>query len=90
MEKVDPRYEAQEPKTVVVKADETATVEFENTLKKWVLRIVKRDSETGNIISYAGTAFQLAAIMFRNLPPMNTVFYLIQNIPLCSSMQGRI
>ena len=27
-ENVDPRYETQEPKTVVVKADETATVEF--------------------------------------------------------------
>ena len=33
-EKVDPRYEAQAPKTVVVKADETATVEFKNTLRE--------------------------------------------------------
>ena len=60
-EKVDPRYEAQEPKTVVVKADETAMVEFKNTLKKWLLYIVKRDSETGNVIPYAGTAFQIYA-----------------------------
>ena len=60
-EKVDSRYETQEPKTVVVKADETATVEFKNTLKKWLLCIVKRDSETGNIIPYAGTAFQIYA-----------------------------
>ena len=48
-EKVDPRYEAQEPRTVVVKADETATVEFTNTLKKWSIYIVKKDSETGNM-----------------------------------------
>ena len=58
-EKVDSRYETQEPKTVKVKADKTATVEFKNTLKKWVLCIVKRDSETGNVIPYAGTAFQI-------------------------------
>ena len=58
-EKVDPRYETQEPKTVVVKADKTATVEFKNTLKKWSLYIVKKDSETGNVIPYAGTAFRI-------------------------------
>ena len=60
-EKVDPRYETQEPKTVVVKADETATVEFKNTLKKWSLYIVKKDSETENVIPCAGTAFQIYA-----------------------------
>ena len=60
-EKVDPRYETQAPKTVKVEADKTATVEFKNTLKKWVLYIVKRDSETGNVIPYAGTSFQIYA-----------------------------
>ena len=60
-EKVDQRYESQEPKTVKVKADKTTTVEFKNTLKKWLLYIVKRDSETGNVIPYAGTAFRIYA-----------------------------
>ena len=60
-EKVDPRYEAQEPKTIKVEADKTATVEFKNTLKKWVLHVLKKDSETGKVIPYAGTAFQIYA-----------------------------
>ena len=60
-EKVDPRYEAQEPKTIKVEADKTATVEFKNTLKKCVLHILKKDSETGKVIPYAGTAFQIYA-----------------------------
>ena len=44
-EKVAPRYEAQEPKTVVVKADETATVEFKNTLRKGGLKIIKTSED---------------------------------------------
>ena len=44
-EKVDPRYEAQEPKTVVVKADETATVSFKNTLRKGDLKIIKTSED---------------------------------------------
>jgi uncharacterized surface anchored protein len=44
-EKVDPRYEAQEPKTVVVKADKTATVSFKNTLRKGNLKIIKTSED---------------------------------------------
>ena len=44
-EKVDPRYEAQAPKTVVVKADQTAKVEFKNTLRKGDLKIVKTSED---------------------------------------------
>ena len=58
-EKVDARYEAQAPKTVTVEADKTATVKFKNTLKKWSVKIVKKDSETGKAIPYAGAEFQL-------------------------------
>ena len=58
-EKVDERYEAQSPKTVTVEADKTATVKFKNILKKWSVKIVKKDSETGKAIPYAGAEFQL-------------------------------
>ncbi|MBQ5564844.1 MAG: Cys-Gln thioester bond-forming surface protein, partial [Clostridia bacterium] len=47
-EKVDPRYEAQAPKTVVVQADKTAMVSFRNTLRKGNLKIIKT-SEDGEI-----------------------------------------
>ena len=41
MESVDERYEAQQPKTVKVEADKTATVTFKNILKKGNLKIIK-------------------------------------------------
>ena len=44
-EKVEPRYESQEPKTVVVKADKTATVEFKNILRKGNLKIIKTSED---------------------------------------------
>ena len=44
-EKVNARYEAQEPKTVVVKSDETATVTFKNTLRKGDLKIIKTSED---------------------------------------------
>ena len=44
-EKVDPRYEAQAPKTVKVEADKTAQVSFINTLRKGKLKIVKTSED---------------------------------------------
>ena len=60
-EKEDSRYEKQSPKTVKVEADKTATVKFKNILKKWLVKIVKTDSETGKAIPYAGAEFQIYA-----------------------------
>lgn len=53
------RYEAQAPQTVTVEADKTATVKFKNILKKWSVKIVKKDIETGKAIPYAGAKFQI-------------------------------
>ena len=44
-EKVDPRYEAQGPKTVKVEADKTTTVSFKNTLRKGGLNIIKTSED---------------------------------------------
>ena len=44
-EAVDERYDAQETKTVVVKYDETATVEFHNTINHGGIKIVKTSED---------------------------------------------
>ncbi len=49
VEEVNPdgKYLSPESKTITVKADETATVSFHNTLKKFTLSVTKTDIETG-------------------------------------------
>ena len=48
-ESVDERYEPQQPKTVKVEADKTATVTFKNILKKGDLKIIKTSED--NIVA---------------------------------------
>jgi len=48
-ESVDERYEDQQPKTVKVEADKTATVTFKNVLKKGDLKIIKNSED--NIVA---------------------------------------
>ena len=48
-ESVDERYETQQPKTVKVEANKTATVTFKNILKKGNLKIIKTSED--NIVA---------------------------------------
>ena len=57
----DERYEEQEPQTVQVEMNKTATVTFNNVLKKSFIRVVKLDSESGKQIAIKGAEFQLFA-----------------------------
>ena len=57
----DERYEEQEPQTVQVEMNKTATVTFNNVLKKSFIRVVKLDSETGKQIAVKGAEFELFA-----------------------------
>ena len=64
-ESVDERYEPQNPQTVKIEADKTATVTFKNVLKKGDLKIIKT-SEDGVV----------ADILFLPKPmPMERFFF---------------
>ncbi len=56
---VSDEYETQESQTVTVENGKTATVKFNNTLKKSEIKIIKKDAETKKIIPLSGFGFKI-------------------------------
>ena len=56
---VSNEYEAQKSQTVTVENGKTATVKFNNTLKKSEIKIIKKDAETKNTIPLSGFGFKI-------------------------------
>ena len=56
---VSDEYEAQKSQTVTVENGKTATVKFNNTLKKSEIKIIKKDAETKKTIPLSGFGFKI-------------------------------
>ncbi len=56
---VSDEYEAQNSQTVTVENGKTATVKFNNTLKKSEIKIIKKDAETKKTIPLSGFGFKI-------------------------------
>lgn len=56
---VSDEYETQKSQTVTVENGKTATVKFNNTLKKSEIKIIKKDAETKKTIPLSGFGFKI-------------------------------
>ncbi|MEE0913544.1 MAG: SpaA isopeptide-forming pilin-related protein [Ruminococcus sp.] len=56
---VSDEYEAQKSQTVTVESGKTATVQFDNILKKSEIKIIKKDAETKKTIPLSGFGFKI-------------------------------
>lgn len=56
---VSDEYEAQKSQTVTVENGKTATIKFNNTLKKSEIKIIKKDAETKKTIPLSGFGFKI-------------------------------
>ena len=56
---VSDKYETQKSQTVTVENGKTATVKFNNTLKKSEIKIIKKDAETKKTIPLSGFGFKI-------------------------------
>ena len=58
-ETVSDEYETQKSQTVTIESGKTATVKFNNTLKKSEIKIIKKDAETKKTIPLSGFGFKI-------------------------------